>query len=91
MRAKKPQFKGLFVLADANECPVASFLAEAKALVAVTHGECAAAVLAAPYAQAAIYKIVGSAVPFHSLWIRLHAAVKAKGRNGNWAVDDIFK
>lgn len=77
--------------ADANECPVASLLAEAKALVAVTHGECAAAVLAAPYAQAAIYKIVGSAVPFHPLWIRLHAAVKAKGRNGNWAVNNIFK
>ena len=79
------------MLADANECPVTSLLAEAKALATVAHRERTAAVLAAPYAQAAIYKIVGSAVPFHSLWVRLHAAVKAKGRNGNWAVDDIFK
>ena len=76
MRAKKPQFKGLFVLADANECPVASFLAEAKALLAVAHGERAAATFAAPYAQAAIDKMVDSAVPLHSFWIRLHVAVK---------------
>lgn len=72
-----------------DQTPVGAALAEAKGLLAVTHGEGAATLFAAPDAQATIYKVVGSAVPFHSLGVGLHAPIKPKSGYGYWIVKNI--
>lgn len=85
---KNTPVRGVFMLADANECPAAARLAEAKTLLAVAHGERAAAVFAAPYAQATVYKVVGGAVPLHAFGVGLHSPIKPKGSNGDWTVNN---
>ena len=82
---------GSVVLADANECPSTGQLAEAEVLAAARHSQRAAAAFAAPHPYSAVSKIVGVPLPFHPLWICLHAAVKADCSHCDWTVYDVLK
>lgn len=75
---------------DTDKCPAGAVLAQKERLLAVTHGERTTAGFATPDTEAAIYKVVRSAVPLHTLRVGLHAPIKPKGGNGDWTVNDVF-
>lgn len=90
-KQKSPREGAIFVSADAEECPGSRKFAEAKVSLTVAHGERATTEFTTTDTDTRVDEIEGTTLPFHSLRIRVQAAVETECRDNYWTVNYVLK